>query len=49
MLHGCEEVIIPWLLINAVVLNGAKIVINCVIGANALGQKGMQVPDYSVP
>ena len=34
--------------INAVVLNGAKIGRNCIIGANALIPEGKEIPDGSL-
>jgi carbonic anhydrase/acetyltransferase-like protein (isoleucine patch superfamily) len=34
--------------INAVVLNGAKIGKNCIIGANALITEGKEIPDNSM-
>jgi carbonic anhydrase/acetyltransferase-like protein (isoleucine patch superfamily) len=48
MLHGCEVGDGSLLGIGSVVLNGAKIGKNCIIGAKALITEGMEIPDGSM-
>ena len=48
MLHGCEIDDGTLIGIGSVILNGAKIGKNCIIGAKALITEGMEVPDGSM-
>ncbi len=48
MVHGCTIGDGTLVGINAVVLNGAKVGRNCVIGANSLVPEGMEIPDGSL-
>jgi carbonic anhydrase/acetyltransferase-like protein (isoleucine patch superfamily) len=48
MVHGCEIGDYTLVGINAVVLNGARIGKNCVIGANSLVPENMEIPDGSL-
>ena len=45
MLHGCEIGDGSLIGIGSVILNGAKIVKNCIIGSKALVTEGMEIPD----
>ena len=48
MLHGCTVGDYSLIGINSVVLNGAKIGRNCIIGAGAMVPEKMQTPDNSL-
>ena len=45
MLHGCERGDGSLIGIGSVILNGAKIGKNCIIGSKALVTEGMEIPD----
>ena len=48
MLHGCSIGDGSLIGIGSVILNGAKIGMNCIIGSKALVTEGMEVPDGSM-